>query len=234
MDPVRLSDLDLRAQVPAGAAHPSPRAWEDQVLYFLLVDRFSDGKEIGTLDPHGNVVATGSTPLFAPANARNAVRNEADAAAWREAGTKYVGGTLKGVESKLGYLKRMGITAIWVSPVLKQVPFQETYHGYGTQDFLRVNPRFGTAAELKSLVRAAHREGIAVVLDIILNHTGNVFGYADNRQHTRDPRWDGNPFPVEGFRDPQGRPGIPFAKPGALPSREIGRASCRERVLTGV
>ena len=220
MDPIRLSDVDLRAQLPAAGVHPSPAAWEDQVLYFLLVDRFSDDRENGYRDNHGTVVTSGSTPPFSPADALNAVSNDADAAVWRAAGMKYVGGTLKGVESKLGYLKRMGITTIWVSPVLKQVAFQETYHGYGTQDFLRVDPHFGTASDLRNLVRAAHRQGIYVVLDIILNHAGNVFGYAESRQNTRDPRWDGSRFPVEGFRDAQGHPTIPFTKPSALPPRD--------------
>src|SRR5205823_1202180 len=139
---------------------PSPTAWEDQVLYFLLVDRFSDGNEKGYRDLNGNVVSTGPTPLFRPADALNAVQNEADAARWRAAGGRYVGGTLAGVTSKLGYLRRMGVTVIWLSPVFKQVAFQETYHGYGIQDYLQVNPRFGTADDLKALVDTAHDQGM--------------------------------------------------------------------------
>ena len=223
-----LSDLDIRAAIPSAGASPSPRAWEDQVLYFLLVDRFSDAKEKGYRDLQGTVVNSGSTPSFTPANAGNAVGTSADAANWRDAGGRYVGGTLRGLRSKLGYLQRLGITAIWISPVLKQVSFAETYHGYGTQDFLEINPHFGSAEDLRDLVRAAHQAGIYVILDIIVNHVGNVFGYDASRLPNYrdkdgrfDPRWDGGPYPVQGFRDETGRPLLPFQRPdgGALPDR---------------
>ena len=200
------------------------------MLYFLLVDRFSDGKEKGYRDVNGNVVGTGTTPLFRPADALNAVRTEADAARWRDAGGRYVGGTLAGVTSKLGYLKRMGVTAIWLSPIFKQVAFQETYHGYGIQDYLQVNPRFGTADDLKQLVDTAHAQSMRVILDIILNHTGDVFTYNANRylntdqsgHQFLDPRWDGSPYDVGGFNNSHGRASLPFvrtdpSKPAAFP-----------------
>ncbi|WP_446689146.1 alpha-amylase family glycosyl hydrolase [Rhizobium sophorae] len=141
--------------------------------------------------------------------------SDADAARWRDAGAGWCGGTLKGLTSKLGYLKRLGITAIWVSPIFKQVAFQETYHGYGIQDFLDVDPHFGTREDLRALVSTAHAMGIRVILDIILNHSGNVFSYdADrypaDRPDVFDPRWDGRPYRVEGFNDRDGRPLIPF------------------------
>jgi len=212
-----LSDLDIRATIPSTGCHPSPRAWEDQVLYFLLVDRFSDGKEKGYRDLDNVVVGSGTTPAFRPVDAGNAVQSEAEAAVWRDAGGKYAGGTLRGLRSKLGYLKRLGVTALWVSPVLKQVSFAETYHGYGTQDFLEVNPKFGTSQDLRDLVREAHRIGIYVILDIIVNHVGNVFGYDPARNPNYqdkdgrfDPRWDGGLYPVLGFHDEAGRPTVPF------------------------
>jgi glycosidase len=124
----QLSDLDLKSLVPGAGFHRSPVAWEDHVFYFLLVDRFSDNKEKAFKDIAGNVVPSGTTPLFTPAENQNAIKNEIDASEWRKAGTKYVGGTLKGLTSKIGYLKRLGISALWISPVLKQVDFQETYH----------------------------------------------------------------------------------------------------------
>src|SRR5581483_4625166 len=140
----RVSELNLESLFPQGGFHQSPAAWEDQVFYFLLVDRFSNNAENKFKDVDGNEVTTGVTRLFTLADDRNAIQNDADASRWRQAGTKYVGGNLKGLTSKIGYLKRLGVSAIWISPVLKQVHFQETYHGYGIQDFLRVNPRFGT------------------------------------------------------------------------------------------
>ncbi len=215
-----LAEIDLGSLLTAKRFFPSPSAWEDQVLYFLLVDRFSDGNEKGYRDLNGSVIGTGTTPLFRPADALNAVQTEADAARWRDAGGRYVGGTLAGVTSKLGYLRRMGVTALWLSPIFKQVAFHETYHGYGIQDYLQVNPRFGTADDLKQLVATAHAQGMRVILDIILNHTGDVFTYAANRylstdqngQPFLDPRWDGNLYDVHGFNDSHGNASLPFAR----------------------
>jgi glycosidase len=136
------------------------------------------------------------------------VKTEADAAHWREAGTKYVGGTLKGLESKIGYLKRLGVTALWISPIFKQVRFPETYHSYGIQNFLEVEPHFGSREDLREVVRTAHANGIYVVLDIILNHAGNVFSYSGEQDHP----WTGGMYPVEGFNDKDGNPTIPFVK----------------------
>lgn len=145
--------------------HPSPADWRDQALYFLLVDRFSDGQE------H-------SRPLLDRRN-RNAARPKApDGQDWRwdrwaESGAhRWQGGTIKGVQSKLDYLNDLGISAIWLSPVFKQRRHLDTFHGYGIQHFLDVDPRFGTRRDLVELVDAAHQKGIRIILDIIFNHTG--------------------------------------------------------------
>lgn len=214
----RLEDLDLES-LRDRQFTPSPSAWEDQVLYFLMLDRFSDGKEQGYKDNDGEVVTSGTTPLFQPADANNAIKTDDDARRWREAGAKWVGGTLKGLESKIGYLKRMGVSAVWISPLFKQVSFQETYHGYGLQNFVDVDPHYGSREDLRELVETAHKHGIYVILDIILNHSGNVFGYDADRYLTEtenggqffDPRWDSNPYKVKGFHDQHGQPNIPFA-----------------------
>ncbi len=210
----------------------SPAAWEDQVLYFMLLDRFSDGKEQGFRGNDGQVVAGGTTPLFQPGDEGNAIQTDTDASAWRDAGAHWVGGTLKGLASKIGYLQRMGVTAVWISPVFHQVPYQDTYHGYGIQNYLDVDPHFGTRQDLKALVRTAHSQGIYVILDIILNHSGDVFSYDPDRYWTLDPstgagyfdpRWDGNPYRTAGFRDATGQPSLPLgpvdlkASPGAWP-----------------
>ena len=107
-----LAELDWR-MLTQRRRHPSPAAWEDQVLYFLMLDRFSDGREDGMRDLAG-AVRHGSTPPFTLASA-----NTADEAAWRAAGERWCGGTLAGLRSKLGYLQRLGITALWISPVFK-------------------------------------------------------------------------------------------------------------------
>ena len=98
----RLADLNLKSIFPANGFFPSPIAWEDQVFYFLMLDRFSDGNENGYRDNAGNLVQSGTTPLYTPADRENALKTEADAERWREVGAKYVGGTLQGLKSKIG------------------------------------------------------------------------------------------------------------------------------------
>jgi hypothetical protein len=90
------------------AFHPSPIAWEDQVLYFLLPDRFLDNNETGYIGNDGQPFEGGSTPLYQSQDSGNAVTNATDTEAWLDAGARFVGGNLKGVTSKLGCLKRMG------------------------------------------------------------------------------------------------------------------------------
>lgn len=216
--PQSIRDLDLES-LCNNTFHPSPAAWEDEVLYFLMLDRFSDGNETGYRDNRGRRTTKGTTPLYRPADAGNAIGTEPEAATWREAGTRWCGGTLKGLTGKMGYLRRLGVTAVWVSPLFKQCPFVPTYHGYGIQDFLDVDPHFGTRDDLREMVRVAHANGIYVILDIILNHAGNVFAY--DRGYT--PYDGGTVYPVTGFRAADGTPSLPFgpvdllAYPGAWP-----------------
>jgi glycosidase len=219
-----LQELDLNVLTDRTFT-PSPAAWEDQVLYFLMLDRFSDGNENDFTDNDGGAILNGKTPLYQAGDAGNAVQTDADAARWREAGAKWVGGTLKGLTGKIGYLQRMGITAVWVSPIFKQVAYQATYHGYGIQNFLEVDPHFGTRQDLREMVATAHHHGIYVILDIILNHSGDVFSYNPDRYWTQDPgsgqwyldaRWDGRPYAVAGFHDPAGQPQLPFESEAPL------------------
>jgi glycosidase len=213
-----------------------------------MVDRFSDGDEKGGYrDAHGQPVTTGATPL-ATSNDIGSVpygRWLSEAAGWQ-------GGTLKGLRSKLGYLRRLGVTAIWISPVFKQAAFEPTYHGYGIQNFLDVDPHFGTREDLRNLVDAAHQLGIYCILDVILNHAANVFGYRGARYQTdtgedrrvSDARWDGQPYAVEGFRNRDGQAILPFDPPdsatldaawpdGAIWPRELqdpGSFVCKGRI----
>ena len=207
-----LLELDFAA-LTSRKYTPSPAAWEDQVFYFLLVDRFSDGNERGGYrDNDGRPALSGTTPLYAPENAKRI-----DYKDWIRAGSGWQGGTIKGLKSKLGYLRRLGISALWVSPVFRQVAFEATYHGYGIQNFLDVDPHFGTREELRDFVQAAHDQGIYIILDIVAHHTGNVFAYHPDRYVVDgtgggppdfDPRWDGNPYAVRGFNDRNGEPTI--------------------------
>jgi len=218
-----LADIDFAA-LTQRPFHPSPAAWEDQVFYFFLLDRFSDGNEAGYRDNTGKLALGGTTPLLQAADHGNAVGSEADAATWRDAGARFVGGTLRGAASKIGYLKRLGVSAIWISPVFKQPPWSDAYHGYGVQDFLAIDPRFGSREDLRELVATAHAQGIHVILDVILNHAGPVFTYAADRYptgHGMDPRWDGRPYPVAGWNDAIGEPGLPYGQPVADPNAAI-------------
>jgi glycosidase len=219
----RIADIDFDALTKGRTFFRSPAAWEDEVLYSLMVDRFSDGRENGFRDNAGAVVTTGTTAPFQPGDRGNATTTPAARTRWFDAGGTFVGGTLRGVESKIGYLERLGVTAILVSPVFKQVPSAGSYHGYGIQNFLDVDPHFGTRADLVSLVNTAHQHGIRVVLDVILNHAGDVFAYRPSefrcdvfdRSGTlvgKEPCWqaDGSVYGVDGFRDASGNPTLPF------------------------
>lgn len=127
--------------------------WRDEVIYQLLTDRFSNG------DP------------------RNDLRIRPDAPA------AYHGGDFQGVIDKLPYLEELGVTALWISPIIRNVDTDsgvDGYHGYWAQDFTRLNPHFGDLAIAREMVRQAHARGIKVILDIVTNHVGQVFFYDIN------------------------------------------------------
>jgi glycosidase len=151
---------------------PSPVRWRDEVIYFLLVDRFSDGHEA-------------DRPLLARDDLAAARPAGAGGEPWRwdrwaaSGGDRWQGGTLSGVRSRLEYLQDLGVTTVWLSPVFKQRGHLDTYHGYGVQDFLDVDPRFGSRADLVGLVADAHARGMRVLLDVIFNHTGSNWLYAE-------------------------------------------------------
>ena len=113
-----LLDLDF-ATLTRRTFTPSPAAWEDQVLYFLLLDRFSEGNETGGHRDNGDrPVTTGTTPLYTPEDPGRIGYDD-----WLRAGGGWQGGTLRGLRSKLGYIRRLGITALWISPPFSQVAF---------------------------------------------------------------------------------------------------------------
>jgi len=165
--PISLFSPDFQAvldgavmpSTPAAAAFPSPADWRDQWIYFLMLDRFNN---------------TASPPLHQPFDDPNF--------------SGFQGGKFSGVQSQLGYIRGLGAGAIWLSPVLKNLQFDPgTYHGYGIHDFISAEPRFADNPanaddELRALVDAAHGQGLYVIFDIVLNHTGNVFGYQSGDQ----------------------------------------------------
>ncbi|WP_034384459.1 alpha-amylase family glycosyl hydrolase, partial [Herbidospora cretacea] len=168
--------------------HPSPVTWRDQFLYFLLPDRFSDGREE-------------TRPTYDRTDAHRAP----DPIAWADSGSRFQGGTINGITGKLGYLRDLGVTTLWLGPVWKQRPDLETYHGYGIQDFLDVDPRFGSPDDLRALVAAAHERGMYVLLDVIYNHTGDNWFYDDGGSPVSQlPYRSAPPYPMHGWRSAQG------------------------------
>lgn len=83
------------------------------------------------------------------------------------------GGNIAGMEQHLGYIDSLGVTAIWVNPVLENDMPGGSYHGYATTDYYRIDPRFGTNGQWRDFVGKAHDRGIKVVMDMIFNHSGS-------------------------------------------------------------
>jgi glycosidase len=153
--------------------YPSPINWCGEVFYFLMVDRFSDGQEDYPKTRRAN-----ARPKFDRSQPFDTARPlDFKWDKWAEAGRRWQGGNLKGVRSKLSYLSELGITTLWLSPVLKQRKNFDDYHGYGIQNFLRVDPHFGTEKDLVDLIIDAHKLNIRVVLDVIINHTAHNWDY---------------------------------------------------------
>jgi glycosidase len=152
---------------PAAAAQPYlDRPPEDEIVYFVLPDRFENGdpgNDRGGLS--GGRLQTGFDPA---------------------AKGFYHGGDLKGLTRRLDYIAGLGATAIWLGPIYKNKPVQGPpgresagYHGYWITDFTDVDPHFGTRQDLRRLVDAAHARGIKVYLDIITNHSADLIKYRE-------------------------------------------------------
>ena len=90
------------------------------------------------------------------------------------------GGNLKGIENRLDYLLELGITAIWLNPVLENKMDHGSYHGYAATDLYKIDPRFGTNKDYQQLVRKAHEKGIKVIYDHVANHVGINHPWIEN------------------------------------------------------
>ena len=160
---VRLALLVVVAVAVAcsGAAPPPPVAkaqpptfrqqdWRDAILYFVLVDRFADG------DSSNN------------------------AGVDRTAKGTFHGGDLPGLTRHLDEIADLGVTAVWINPVVRNIDGFVTgagfpdwgYHGYWADDFTQPDPRFGSVSDLEAFVEACHARGIKVLLDVVYNHAG--------------------------------------------------------------
>ncbi len=139
---------------------------EDEVIYFLLPDRFENGD---------------------PKNDKGGIKGDRLKTGFDPAHKGFFhGGDLKGLIKRLDYIQGLGATAVWLAPVFKNKAVQgaignETagYHGYWVTDFTQVDPHFGTNADFKGFVDAAHARGMKVYMDIIANHTADVITYKE-------------------------------------------------------
>jgi len=188
--PLELAKADLK---PRGPVHLSPIDWRDQILYQILPDRFSDG-----LEDDRELYDLEHPEQFA----------SDDSAEWMASGTRFVGGNIKGIRSKLDYLQELGVTTLWINPPWRQRADLETYHGYGIQNFLDIDPRFGTKQDLRDLVDEVHNRGMYVILDVIFNHSGNNWFYRDEKngqaRETMPYRY-APPYPLHGWRSANGK-----------------------------
>ena len=163
------------AQTQGARATPVNEAFrerlpEDEIIYFVLPDRFENG------DPsndRGGIPGGRLEHGFDPTHQGF-----------------YHGGDLRGLINRLDYIQGLGVTAIWFAPIFKNKPVQAIgtpgvsagYHGYWVTDFTTVDPHFGTEAEFAEFVREAHRRGMKVYMDIIANHTADVIQYTEGAE----------------------------------------------------
>lgn len=135
---------------------PSP-AWEDQVIYFVMTDRFANG------DPSNDDQGRGELDPASPAH--------------------FSGGDLQGIIDRLDYIQGLGATAVWITPPVANMwwdPLQQYggYHGYWARDLQKVDEHFGTLDTYKKLSDALHRRGMYLIQDVVPNHMGNFFQYS--------------------------------------------------------
>jgi alpha-amylase len=133
--------------------------WRDEIIYQLLTDRFANG------------------------DASTDYRVAPSALA------RYQGGDWQGIIDQLDYLEELGVTSLWISPIVLNVDYDagfDAYHGYWAVDLERINPHFGDLATLRAFVREAHARGMSVILDIVTNHLGQVFYYDINNNGQPD------------------------------------------------
>ncbi|PWK52881.1 alpha-amylase family glycosyl hydrolase [Pleionea mediterranea] len=153
----------LQSQLP----HYLERDIRDEVFYFVLPDRFDNG------DPsndQGSKSITISSGGFDPKSTGH-----------------YHGGDIQGLINRIPYLKQMGVTAIWLTPILRNQAVQGDsagYHGYWPLDFTEIDPHLGNNQTLKEFIDIAHQHNIKVFFDIITNHTADVIKYREC--HTSD------------------------------------------------
>ena len=150
-----VKNYELRARVKNGGAQGFS---SDDVLYMIMPDRFADG------DPANN---DGKGMRFPVKADRKEVNGRH-------------GGDLKGIMNHIDYIDSLGVTAVWLNPVLENDMPGGSYHGYATTNYYKVDPRFGSNADYKALTDSLHSRGIKVVMDMIFNHSGSEHLWAND------------------------------------------------------
>jgi len=151
--PKSIHDLDVSPKPGKIYWKNGAREWREEFIYFLMVDRFHDDHNRTPRDVQGKAQGFGTNEQL---------RNTC-------------GGTLRGIRNHLDYIKNLGCTALWLSPVFENNA--DAYHGYAIQDYTTVDSRFGTIDDLAELVDAAHAWEMRVFLDIVLHHSGDNWSY---------------------------------------------------------
>lgn len=128
------------------------------VLYLIMPDRFADGNPANN-EPEG---------LNNPAKVDRGNLNVRH------------GGDIAGIMDHIDYIDSLGVTAVWVNPVLENDIPGGSYHGYATTDYYKIDPRFGTNAEYSELIDSLHSRGIKTVMDMIFNHSGYSHPWVSN------------------------------------------------------
>lgn len=162
----------MSAAAPPRLHVPSPD-WRDQVVYFVMTDRFDDG------DPANNDQGAGE---YDP-----------------KSNAHYNGGDFAGIRRRLDYIAGLGATTLWITPPVANLWWDASvnyggYHGYWASNFMQVDPHLGTLDDYKALSSDLHRRGMYLMQDIVLNHTGNFFRYPAGTWRAGDPArgWEAN------------------------------------------
>jgi alpha-amylase len=170
---ISIHDLDLSPKAGKTYWKNCHREWREEVIYFLMVYRFHDDHERTPVKTSGKMKGFGSDERL----------------------QKTCGGTLRGIINHLDYIKDLGCTALWLSPVFENN--KSSYHGYAIQDYTKVDERFGTKQDLSDLVEAAHDMDMRVFLDIVLHHSGNNWSYPHDHSYYY---YEGATFPFGSWR----------------------------------
>lgn len=174
-------DFDLENNTDFSGTNLDSPDWQNQVIYFLVTDRFANGK-------------TENDKLNGLTDQKEKAYDESKSLPGQPV-SGYNGGDLAGITQKLDYIKELGCTAIWITPPIKNQVAEGNYHGYHgywASDFTKVDEHFGTLEDYQTLVDEAHKRGIAVIQDIVVNHTGDYQKISDNHHFTKEDIVSGN------------------------------------------